>query len=73
MTETSLASAPTPKDPRESEFFTANMAAFREHVPQVYARLAQVSTPHSRLFVDDDGSVDITLGGRRFYREDAVA
>jgi hypothetical protein len=73
MAETSIAPAETPHDPRESAFFTANMAAFREHAPQIYARLAQVKTPHSRLFIDDDGAVDIAFGDRHFYREDAVA
>jgi len=73
MAETSLAAAPADHDPRESAFFTENMAAFREHAPQLHTRLAQVRTPHSRIFVADDGAIDIALGDRRFYGEDAVA
>ncbi len=73
MAETSIAPDATARDPRESAFFTDNMAAFREHAPQLHARLAQVRTPHSQLFIDDDGAVDIAFGDRRFYGEDAVA
>ncbi len=73
MADTTLAPEAAPHDPRESEFFKANMAAFREHVPHLYARLAQVRDPHSRLFVDDDEGIDIAFGGRRLYGEDAVA
>lgn len=73
MVETSLADAPADQDPHESAFFTENMAAFREHAPQLHARLAQVQTLHSRLFIDDDGALDIALGDRRFYGEDAIA
>ncbi|TDJ61667.1 MAG: DUF115 domain-containing protein [Proteobacteria bacterium] len=73
MVETSLADAPADQEPPESAFFSENMAAFREHMPQLHARLAQVRTPHSRLFIDDDGELDIALGDRRFYGEDAIA
>ena len=73
MAETTLARAEAPADPRESAFFKANMAAFRAHAPRLYARLAQVETPHSRLFIGDDDVVDIALGDRRFYGKDAVA
>ena len=72
MVDASLAAAPADHDPRESAFFTANMEAFREHVPQLHVRLAQVQTTHSRLFVDDHGAIDIALGDQRFYGMDAV-
>ncbi|MDH3738288.1 MAG: DUF115 domain-containing protein, partial [Alphaproteobacteria bacterium] len=56
-----------------SAFFADNLAAFREFAPQLHARLAQVRTLHSRLFIDEDGEIDIALGDRRLYGEDAVA
>lgn len=73
MTEVSLAMAATDQGVGVSAFFTENMAAFREYAPLQYARLAQVQTPHSRLFVDDDGAIDIAFGDRRLYGEDAVS
>lgn len=72
MVDASLAVAPADRDPRESAFFTANMEAFREYAPHLHVRLDQVRKPHSRLFVDDDGAIDIALGDRRFYGMDAV-
>lgn len=73
MVETSIAASPTDEEPAESAFFTENMAAFREHAPLLHTRLAQVRATHSRLFFGDDGALDIALGDRRFYGEDAVA
>ncbi|MFT5182636.1 MAG: hypothetical protein ACI8S3_002529 [Alphaproteobacteria bacterium] len=73
MSETNLAPAATDPESGETPFFAENMAAFREHAPHLHARLAQVRTPHSRLFIDDDGELDIALGDRRLYGEDAVA
>lgn len=72
MVDASLADAPVEQDPPESALFTENMAAFRQHLPHLHARLDQVRTPQSRLFVDDDGAIDIAFGDRRFYGTDAV-
>ncbi|NNE84245.1 MAG: motility associated factor glycosyltransferase family protein [Alphaproteobacteria bacterium] len=73
MAETSLGAEASDLDSSESPFFAANMAAFREHAPQLHARLAQVRATHSRLFIDENGEIDIILGDLRFYSEDAVA
>ncbi len=73
MADTILALDAEAQEGAVSELFTQNMAAFREHAPQLYARLSQVRTPHSRLVVEDDGAIDIALGDRRFYGEDVVA
>jgi hypothetical protein len=73
MTEVSLDMAATDQGVGVSAFFTENMATFREHVPHVHARLAEIQTPHSRLVIEDDGAIDIAFGDRRFYGEDAVA
>jgi hypothetical protein len=73
MTEVSLDMAATDQGVGVSAFFTENMATFREHVPYVHARLAEIQTPHSRLVIEDDGAIDIAFGDRRFYGEDAVA
>lgn len=72
MAETYPAIAKNDQGPPATAFFTENMTAFREHVPNLYARLAQVRSPHSRLLVDDEGALNIALGDRRFYGEDAV-
>lgn len=72
MVETSLAASPTDGDPIESDFFTENMAAFREHAPLLHSRLRQIETTFSRLIVDDDGVIDIVFGDQRFYGMDAV-
>lgn len=74
MTETSFMSE-TAADlaPHETSFFGENMAAFRQYAPQIHAHLAQTGKPLSRLFIDDDGTLDIIFGDRRLYGVDAVA
>ena len=73
MSENVHTAAATDLAPEVSAFFIENMAAFRQYAPQLHSRLAQVQTTHSRLFIDEDGELDIALGDRRLYGEDAVA
>ncbi len=53
--------------------FERNLAAFKEHAPHLYGRLASTESFVSALVVDAGGKVDIGFQGKGFFDGDAEA
>ena len=60
-------------DPPATDFFQANLEAFKRWAPRLHGRLAAVKAPNSQLVVDPAGRVDMSFLGQGFYRGDATA
>ncbi len=58
---------------RATEFFQANLEAFKRWAPRLHGRLAAVKAPSSQLVVDPAGRVDMAFLGQGFYGGDAAA